>query len=97
MFKIYVVLQNADLNAGIGPMLVKGYFVHKWDADDFTSILAGVQGIPGSGIEVKEIIVNELLTEHSEWNESKLRESALRKLSINEKRALGLLNGYYDE
>lgn len=88
MLKIYAAQQNADLQEGRGPMVPKGYFTQLSDAETFAKTLPGVMGV-GHG-EVIAIEVCEELADHPAWTKERLRESALAKLTVAERKALGL-------
>ena len=88
MIKIYASMQNADLNEGRGPMVSRGYFTDKLDAEVFARTLQGVQGF-GHG-EVKEFEVFESLSENPKWTKAQAIDAAKAKLSNDELKVLGL-------
>lgn len=89
MIKIYAGMENSDLTEGRGPMVAKGYFLNRADAEAFAStVLMGVMGV-GCG-EVKELDVYEDISEHPRWTTEMLKKSALAKLTKAERAALGV-------
>lgn len=85
MIHIWGARINKDLTEGRGPMEIVGYYIHKPDA------LKRVQGCGVQGVGDGDVIPIQVWETFDECeNVTKLRKDALGKLSIAEKKALGL-------
>lgn len=94
---IYVVYKQMDMTEGRGGKGMDKIFLNKQDAMDYIDDKPGVMGIkkkwsslPHGDWEVREIWAYSSLQESTEEEQKKIRESALSKLTLAEKNALGL-------
>lgn len=84
---VYLVMKNADSMEGRGPMLIETAFFHGPHASHFIES----QGGRDRGLwEVRELVVHEEQIDASAWQQEKVRQRALAKLTREEQRALGL-------
>lgn len=89
MREIWTATQNADLTEGRGPMVPKGHFFDRGDAEKAALALPGVMGI-GNGEVSGPIKVYDNYAEWAGEHYAKARASGLAKLTADERRALGL-------
>jgi hypothetical protein len=95
MKKAYGAYQNTDLNEGRGPLQLAALFFEKKDAQRCSDNLGGVMGSKND-CEVREFTVFENYLEYDPnakhekavWDQ--IRETALSKLTNDEKQALGV-------
>lgn len=101
MFNIYAAFRNQDMTEGRGPMVIDRIFARESDAEEYILQQHGVMGRKpadygepswaGMGDwEVKRLAVMESLDDIDTFNTQAARESALAKLTAEEKIALGL-------
>ncbi|MEN6549981.1 MAG: hypothetical protein ABFE07_28390 [Armatimonadia bacterium] len=86
MTRVYLVLKNADMTEGRGPMLAHLLFLHEDHAERF--IVEQGQDRDFYSIRPMELLDGSYFTERDRQEE--LRRRALTKLSVEERRALGL-------
>lgn len=97
MFLVYGAYKNADMTEGRGPMVLDKTFSLKEDCDNYIDKQSGVMGRKGKWSEAKygdwetkAINVCESVDEADKVHIEEIREKALKKLSVLEKKALGL-------
>jgi hypothetical protein len=93
MQKVYIVLKNADMTEGRGPMFPFTVFLSKAVAQVFISKQGGVFGGPpdNGGWDIKEMEAYGTLEEYNKGKQEALKQSALKKLTREEKEVLGLI------
>lgn len=102
--KIYIVFKNADFTEGRGPMLFHFAFTNGADAVKYVEAQGGIYGSPqkvtmnyldhyayGNGYKIDEVDVHNSLDGMlmEEYREAKAK--ALKKLTTEEQRLLGLI------
>jgi len=89
MRTVWLAQENADLTEGRGPMVTKGAFFCKEDAERAAANLKRVYGF-GHGEVAREPL--EVWNSFEEWqqhNDNAVRSRALAKLTPEEREALG--------
>jgi hypothetical protein len=85
----YEALVNSDLMEGRGLMRHVAYFINRVDAEQSVKG-QGVMGVGNGEVKQIEIIVYESFAEYFGPKYDELRKSALRKLTQDERAALGV-------
>ena len=90
--QIWQTLRNSDETEGRGPRVPDLAFLHKEHADRYINEQPGVQGFLGrkGGWEITPINVIDYDIVQVQVDKVKIRQEALKKLSKEEKDALGL-------
>lgn len=88
MITAYEASHNSDLTEGRGHPVVVGYFKDPADAGQAVARYTYMGGQPAG--EVKPVEIYDSLAEWQAMQKDKARESALRKLTPEERAALGL-------
>ena len=100
MKRIYLAMENSDTVEGKGPMVINCAFFKREEAEKYIDEQPGIMGRKSTkggwskekygDWSVKELIVLESLEEASEIKTIKARERALQKLTLEERKLLGL-------
>lgn len=88
-FSVFESLVNSDLTEGRGPMKHVAYFTNRSDAE--RSVKGwGVMGVGDGEVKQTEVVIYDSFAEYFRPKYEELRKQALRKLSREEREALGI-------
>ena len=90
MREVWLAQQDSDLTEGRGPMITKGAFWSPEEAQRCAERLPGVMGVGHGRVAATPLHVYDSFEEWQSGTDSALRDSAMAKLTSDERRVLGL-------